>query len=393
MTECSSPNDYVGNPLAFFSLAGRQQGQYLPVLAGKCMLQFEADGSNDSQLSTHCLIIPGTNGVTIRTLQGEVQLNNETLRDGWVSVGDEISCGNTRLRLVSGPTASKTSFESESIPKTDPANHPPVAMPSNPQASSVSLTDSTCEPKVDPDATFFRDFQPITPPNSADANQTICLSPNEIRFNMEPMVYGDDSENKASEIPLGHLGLIAPDAPSSATKNSEPPAVPEMAVGTDCSPPTMAAEVPSLSTADAVKAPVADRDSLPFQAPPMIDPLPGTFSEGSGHRIAEAAVSDDFPAVDCPIAASTESSASPTEQGAVVAEQLTTVDLIPTSVSQASPNDARFAESESDPNRRRICMGEFGFVDILEIGWQIPAVGNELRVPLDPKEIQGVFVH
>jgi hypothetical protein len=169
--------------LAFCNLSRPQGVSLIPLDADKTVLQFDAaEGQAESQ-ATRCLVTHGKNGVSIRTIQGRMSVNNQVCKDAWLKLNDEISCGNTRLRLIQKPhDPGDPSKQPGSGPMTDGVYH--ITAETAPQAGAGK---------------FFGPF-PWEKENGGDLvdNSTMCLPPEQIQNLLAPSVYGiDDSAPQA----------------------------------------------------------------------------------------------------------------------------------------------------------------------------------------------------
>ncbi len=235
-------------PFAFQSLNGLQAGQVFTLDSSKTVLQFDsADGSKHSP-PTRCLVIQGPNGVAVRTIQGEMAVNDCIQHDGWLNVNDELSCGNARLRLVrqvelvganlktptrhATPHYSSVEFASHSSLPSELENVPDAQAQDGVDSvlRSTALDplledrqiiaddlehDTRCDATNDPNSPesanpppsrFFSPFTFDDGSDSSEGGQTMCLSPEELRGLLEPTVYGADD--------VGYVDSSSVDSPT-----------------------------------------------------------------------------------------------------------------------------------------------------------------------------------
>ena len=225
MSALAPLNDFASSsqnaPLAFCSLSGRQQGSIFVLNAAKSVLQFEAADDSDVTLPTRCLVIQGNNGVTVRTIQGEVSVNNQIQQDAWIAVGSEVSCGRSRLRLIR---------------QTEIAAAPQLGLP-NEQVATAPTDKNQMFGDEEPTSISF--FGRLEPPKlddeSTSCSMTMCLNPAELKTVFEPNVYGDED-----------VGYIAAprieSAPETVCSNEPSPiAAPTVCCGCDDTATAMAA--------------------------------------------------------------------------------------------------------------------------------------------------------
>ncbi len=182
MSELASLNNFArssqNKPMAFCSLSGHQQGSIFELTAPKVVLQFEAADDNDSTPPIRCLVIQGNDGVTVRTIQGEVMVNNQVQRDVWIAVGSEVSCGASRLRLIR---------------QTEVAAAPQFDSPNKSFDNAIADAKQTFgEEETTSHSYFGRLEPPKLDDDSSAGNMTLFLNPTEYKSILEPSVYGDE---------------------------------------------------------------------------------------------------------------------------------------------------------------------------------------------------------
>ncbi len=88
--------------LIFTVLGGQRHGKQLPVRATKCVLAFDGQNRQNGQSSQplRCAILRRQSGVVIRTLDPDIQINNEQKEVHWLQTGDVIRFPNAMTLQV-----------------------------------------------------------------------------------------------------------------------------------------------------------------------------------------------------------------------------------------------------------------------------------------------------
>lgn len=216
MSDIAPTNDTASytrpTPFALQSLNGCQQGQIFALDAAKSVLQFDAASTGAGVPPTRCLIIQGVDGIAIRTIQGELSVNNCVQQDAWLNENDELSCGAARLRLIrQSPrhTTPNGSHQSDAVCAPAPRD----AIDESPQIFADDLAQDTRSEATDNSffaesagqtpSRFFGRFTGNEPADQAPLDgSTMCLSPDELRGLLEPTVYGADDDGYVDSTPV-----------------------------------------------------------------------------------------------------------------------------------------------------------------------------------------------
>jgi hypothetical protein len=196
-----SPNAASPAMFAFCSVHGHQTGQIFALEREKTMLQFDGAIDGGRPRPTRCLVTLGQEGVSIRTLQGELLINGRVQRAGLLNVNDEIACGNARLRLIrqSGSNSLDHDEMCQAMAKVcpsatladeaqPPAKFAPVQSPGDLHGADNLgvMTDENAN-------RFFKSLSHSAPVGEPKVDgSTMCLEPGELRKLLEPTVYEPD---------------------------------------------------------------------------------------------------------------------------------------------------------------------------------------------------------
>lgn len=172
--------------LAFCNMSRQQGVSLIPLDADKTVLQFDTvEGQAESQ-ATRCLVTQGKNGVSIRTIQGRMSVNNQVCKDAWLKLNDEISCGNIRLRLIQKPQDRGDAS----------TQHCTGRMADGVYHITAEITPPARNDQSAPLAGAGKFFGPFPWENERGGERidssTMCLPPDQIQKLLAPSVYGSD---------------------------------------------------------------------------------------------------------------------------------------------------------------------------------------------------------
>lgn len=211
---CNAPS--IGSPsahFAFFGVGGPQDGKIFALDSTKTVLQFDSTINGARTSPTRCLVVRSENGISIRTLEGDMAVNDRATREAWLQPNDEVSCGTARLRLIG---LEITPTDHDQHPETQPSMDGPCdAISPTHTSPSISSVDAPPRPNYPPLGPEPREgtpvaaievspsepfFAPFTPDESSEMevadNATVCLNPEDIKKLLEPTVYASDEPSQ-----------------------------------------------------------------------------------------------------------------------------------------------------------------------------------------------------